>query len=578
MGLSQALSIGISGLVTHQRALDNVGNNLANVNTVGFKKGVFQFRTLLEQTFRGGMSADPQTGRGSINPISLGLGTQTGSVNKVFTQGPFENTANPNDMAIEGNGFFVLSQGNGYVYSRDGSFYLGADGSLMGGNGLFVQGTMAVKDSKGGISIPQDAKLQNIIIPLGETGGMVQTSQVEFKGNLNSKQKVSEGLRLFGGTSYPTQGNLQQWMWKDCNGGDPTGSSSKVDTSWNALEEKTYVVSEEMLQWARENYGVSMNDGVAFPKTVTSYTSHASMTHAAETRAQYAVNTATGQVVAVSSFLPADPDFGDLHTVDDILKFADPVDGSHYIPIVEDVKTINGGNVQTSAAYAIEVPSCLSPGSTYTDPSGRKYTIGADNKATYPQWFYESTGAITGDVTYADIVDWMNGLPPDKDPNYATELDAVLARIWPNGINNDNTMMVTHQNMPRQGETFAASLTTPLENLQYQKGNTWVKPFANIKNGDEITINFKKGQAQIEATFVYNRPGPAPLSPPQQALNIEKSYTLEDFMKFLGGDVDEPSIACERITPAMYGAKPDAEYPDGNPNRSDLVQRNAHGI
>ena len=110
MALSQALSIGITGLMTHQKAMDNIGNNLANVNTYGFKKGVFQFRTLLEQTFRGGMGADAQTGRGSINPISLGLGTQTGSINKVFTQGPLENTDNPNDMAIEGNGFFTLKQ------------------------------------------------------------------------------------------------------------------------------------------------------------------------------------------------------------------------------------------------------------------------------------------------------------------------------------------------------------------------------------------------------------------------------------------------------------------------------------
>ncbi|MCX7935728.1 MAG: flagellar basal body protein, partial [Planctomycetota bacterium] len=61
MGLSQAMYSAISGLVNHQRAMDNIGNNLANVNTVGFKKGVFQFRTLLEQTLRGGTASDPQT-------------------------------------------------------------------------------------------------------------------------------------------------------------------------------------------------------------------------------------------------------------------------------------------------------------------------------------------------------------------------------------------------------------------------------------------------------------------------------------------------------------------------------------
>ncbi len=753
MALSQALSTGISGLVTHQKAMDNVGNNLANVNTTGFKKGVFQFRTLLEQSYRGGMGADAQTGRGSINPIQLGLGTQTGSINKVFTQGPLENTSNPNDLAIEGNGFFVLRQGNGYAYTRDGAFYLGSDGSLMGGNGLYVQGTMAVKDAAGDYYIPSDSKLENIVIPLGETGGMVQTSTVEFGGNVNSNQKVSQGLRLFGGTSYPTVSNLQQWMWKsDFNGGDPYVDQS-VDASWNSLEEKTYTLPNEMLELARERG--HNTDSIRTDKTISTYTSNLSLTSLSEMIPSNMLNSITGKVESVPSSITipvTNPDgtlgtrtlSGKELTVDALLRYGkgltDPTDptselDSVYIPVIEEVKTINGGNVQTSAAYAVSVPAYETRGKnvgSVLDPATNTLrTVTIQNDFTYPEWFYESTGAIPNH-TYAEIVDALNGMqtPINQKSNLLTDasihdwtnplvtsqgrhgtvqtftseaeviafvnakgplqdektqlenergplvanknrlekmnadaatikdnvdkgittypqnytynngtgdititfandadvdafvqtntdalapintrigdinaritvIDSLIATtyqegidrkindtianyIWPNGINGDIGNGVTNPGwggsvtqatlqftLPRQGEIFPASLDTPLEQLRYRKGNAWTQPFANIKDGDEITVSFKKGQGQIEATFVYNRPGPEPLNPPQQPIDIEKSYTLEHFLKFLAGDVDEPSVACMNITPAMFGAPTDdPKYPDGNPNAS----------
>ncbi len=697
MALSQALSTGISGLVTHQKAMDNVGNNLANVNTTGFKKGVFQFRTLLEQSYRGGMGADAQTGRGSINPIQLGLGTQTGSINKVFTQGPLENTSNPNDLAIEGNGFFVLRQGNGFAYTRDGAFYVGADGSLMGGNGLYVQGTMAVKDSSGGIYIPSDAKLENIIIPLGETGGMVQTSKVEFGGNVNSDQKVSHGLRLFGGTSYPTINNLQQWMWKDDFNGGPEYGDKSVDASWQSLEKSTYVVSSEVLELARAA-GHDLN-AMQMGKDVSTYTSNMAPSTLSGMYPTHTLNTITGKVEAIKDWNPitipdpANPTTATITitnpTVDDILRYGkglkDPTNplselDSIYIPVIEEVKTINGGNVQTSAAYAISVPTYVAQGrqvgSVDVNPDGTPCplrTVSVNNEYTYPEWFYESTGAIPA-MSYAEIVDSLNGMQSVIDAGQTTKnqlqtikdaitsggavpsftwqgttvtftttaevdaflnekntllsvkndpatiypytygandplgrgltfadeaaltafingitlqgpidssIDSTMRKIWPDGINGEvgngttnpgwsNTQITQSSllfTLPRQGEIYPASLNTPLEQLRYQKGNAWTQPFANIKDGDEITINFKKGEGQIEAVFKYNRPGPTPLVPPQQALDIEQSYTLEHFLKFLAGDVDEPSVACMAITPAMFGAPTnDPEYPDGNPN------------
>ncbi len=214
MGLSQAMFSAISGLVNHQRAMDNIGNNLANVNTVAFKKGVFQFQTLLEQTLRGGSAADPNTGRGSINPLSLGLGTQTGSINKDFRQGPLEVTGNSRDMAIEGNGWFILRQGTGQVLTRDGTFYIGADGALLGNAGLQVQGVLA----ETGV-IPTAGDVTDLTIPIGQTGAAVETTEAAFTGNLDSFQEIATGLRL---ANTPAAALPYTW-------------STDAVTSWNAL-------------------------------------------------------------------------------------------------------------------------------------------------------------------------------------------------------------------------------------------------------------------------------------------------------------------------------------------------------
>ncbi|MHC4870225.1 MAG: flagellar hook protein FlgE [Planctomycetota bacterium] len=190
MGLSQALFSAISGLSNHQVRMDNIGNNLANVNTIGFKQGVHQFNTLLAQTVRGGMAAD--NARGGINPLQVGLGTATSSIRQDFGQGSLETTGNQRDMAIEGNGFFVLDTGIegevwGQAYTRDGSFYLSSEGKLLGGEGLHVFGYGVDEDN----AINKAAGLQHVNIPIGQTGGAQETTELGMTGNLNSDVSIS---------------------------------------------------------------------------------------------------------------------------------------------------------------------------------------------------------------------------------------------------------------------------------------------------------------------------------------------------------------------------------------------------
>ncbi len=183
MGLAQSLHTAVTGLKSHQTRMDTIGNNLSNVNTVGFKKGAHHFSSLFYQHLNGGVAA---TGpRGGIDPISLGLGTSTGAIKTEFRQGSVQTTGNVKDVAIEGNGFFVVDTGTGGIYkqslTRDGSFYLGSDGTLRGGDAYRVMGygvTNGVVDTTGA--------LQSITIPIGVTGGANETTKVSLGGNLNS--------------------------------------------------------------------------------------------------------------------------------------------------------------------------------------------------------------------------------------------------------------------------------------------------------------------------------------------------------------------------------------------------------
>lgn len=269
MSLSQSLFSAISGLKNHQRAMDNIGNNLANVNTVGFKKGVFQFRTLMEQTLQGGSQTDPNTGRGAINPLQVGLGTMTGSIMKDFQNGGVEITGNQRDMAIEGNGFFVLRSGNSNVFSRDGTFYLGSDGNLLAGNGLSVQGVMADETGR----VPESGSVTDIVIPIGQTGAAVETTQVSMTGNLDSNYEVATGLRLAANANVindPADPNydfdLARYFGEvnDARYGSATG-----DGTWTALTGNRYLNGGTVTTTAALGVPVPGSPNLTMPADVT---------------------------------------------------------------------------------------------------------------------------------------------------------------------------------------------------------------------------------------------------------------------------------------------------------------------
>ena len=142
--MNRALFSGLSGTVAFQSRLDVVGNNIANSNTVAYKQGRTIFQDALYETMRGGRSGS-DTGLGGMNPVQIGSGVTLGSVTVQQSQGSLERTGQPLDGAIEGPGMFLLSGGVGTFYSRDGSFALDNNNTMVhAGTGYLVQGWMAV--------------------------------------------------------------------------------------------------------------------------------------------------------------------------------------------------------------------------------------------------------------------------------------------------------------------------------------------------------------------------------------------------------------------------------------------------
>ena len=135
----RSLYAGVSGLRGFQTKLDVIGNNIANVNTPGFKSGRVVFQDILSQNIEG--ATGPDENRGGTNPKQVGLGTGIGAIDTVFTPGSPMTTNVPTDVAIEGDGFFVVQDENGQRYlTRAGNFYVDADHYLVTSNGLRVIG------------------------------------------------------------------------------------------------------------------------------------------------------------------------------------------------------------------------------------------------------------------------------------------------------------------------------------------------------------------------------------------------------------------------------------------------------
>jgi flagellar hook protein FlgE len=178
----RSLSSAISGLQNHQTQMDIVGNNIANVNTVGYKTGRVTFEESFSQLLQG--ASRPPGDGGGTNPLQVGLGMSVGSIDTMTGQGNLQATGRVLDLAIQGNAFFGVSDGQGTYYTRNGGFQLDSNGKVvLPTNGMILQGKMA--DATG--SFPAGTVVGDISVPFNEQAPAKATEEVKFSRNLNSE-------------------------------------------------------------------------------------------------------------------------------------------------------------------------------------------------------------------------------------------------------------------------------------------------------------------------------------------------------------------------------------------------------
>lgn len=184
----RSLWAGVSGLQAHQVAMDVEGNNIANVNTVGFKYSRTNFADMLSQTAK--IATAPQDPLGGRNSLQVGLGSSVSTVTHIFSQGSRQTTDKTTDVAIEGDGFFIVSPDNGitYKYTRAGDFSFDAYGNFVDSNGLIVQGWLKDANNKIDSTLP----IQSIQIDPGMTIPARGTKNVTLRANLVSGSTTNE--------------------------------------------------------------------------------------------------------------------------------------------------------------------------------------------------------------------------------------------------------------------------------------------------------------------------------------------------------------------------------------------------
>jgi len=200
---------GVSGLRAHQLKMDTIGNNIANVNTVGYKSQRATFQEVFNQTLRG--AGSPQAGKGGTNPQQVGLGISLSSIDTFHIRGAVQRTDNLTDLAINGDGFFILSNsadGLSRSYTRAGNFSLDDDGNLVAANGYRVLGYMVDPDTN-----VLKSQLEGIKISKSEMVAAKKTSYANFEGNLdNSIEKLTATtVPTFGGGTITIPSGTKYW-------------------------------------------------------------------------------------------------------------------------------------------------------------------------------------------------------------------------------------------------------------------------------------------------------------------------------------------------------------------------------
>ncbi|EGH7403694.1 flagellar hook protein FlgE [Campylobacter coli] len=252
--MMRSLWSGVSGLQAHQVAMDVEGNNISNVNTTGFKYSRADFGTMFSQTVK--IATAPTDGRGGSNPLQIGLGVSVSSTTRIHSQGSVQTTDKNTDVAINGDGFFMVSDDGGLTnyLTRSGDFKLDAYGNFVNNAGFVVQGWNINWDTQ---SIDSSRTPQNIFIDPGMHIPAAKSTEVAIKANLNSGLNIGTASRPLYSLDSVHGFNQKTGETKDEN---DTGTTQFYTTSKNSVEVTEKGVDAGSL-FNANGQGLNLRDG-----------------------------------------------------------------------------------------------------------------------------------------------------------------------------------------------------------------------------------------------------------------------------------------------------------------------------
>jgi len=354
----RSLSSAVSGLRNQQTKMDVIGNNVSNVNTVAFKAGRVTFKEGFSQLVES--ASRPVNGSGGTNPLEVGLGSQIGSIDTVFTQGNLEMTGQNTDLAIQGNSFFVLKNGNESFYTRAGNFQVDGSGMLVSGNnGYAVQGRLAT-DGK------LDPQVTSLRIPIGQTSPANATTKITIDGNLDaSATAFDKGGAAAVDPLDPTQRAL------------PQNANSFKDLSITAYDSLGSKHEVKLVMWKT---GANQWDWKADPSGMdisSAGITEVKGTHPITFKSDGTVDTSTGFTMPEVKFTPKD--------------------GAADV----DVKLDLGSDVNGLTQFAGSSNAVMRDQDGYTNGTLQSYTI--DTTGTINGSFSNGTSQVLGQVLLADF-------------------------------------------------------------------------------------------------------------------------------------------------------------------------------
>ncbi len=398
--MMRSLYSGVSGVKGHQTRMDVVGNNIANVNTTGFKSGRVTFADTLSQTTA---NASAATGNlGGTNPKQIGLGVGVASIDTIFTDGSVQATGKNTDVALSGNGLFVVKSGNETYYTRDGAFEFDEKGNyVLPGSGHFVQGWTA----KDGV-LNTNGAVGNIQVQSGKSMAAEATTTATYQNNLDAAEETVLGMKI----------------------SDSKGNSITLDsTNTNA-----YTIGNTYTSTVRKN-AVTFSNGISLSSAQGTYAM--GQTYYIQTGTDVTVNLNNGDVVTVPRTSSVTWRVGsDVPSSTNSVSVLDITNAATTVTL-EDGSTIANNS---GSSYTVE----LRNGDTISVPSSSTQTAYTVNSTAPTDTISSITGKTIALASGGTLTNGSNTVYTASDGTYTLNISSNSTNTYT--LNNATALTVTN--------------------------------------------------------------------------------------------------------------------------------------